>query len=107
MASIPHPRSTRPIHTTSRTPPRGPARRADRPTRTADLRPIGRNCELAETRPTQLHSSRSEEHTSELQSRSDLVCRLLFEKKRKVGGIGQARHIDWPCAVRGPAKRRV
>src|SRR3989440_1713652 len=26
-------------------------------------------------------SDRSEEHTSELQSRSDLVCRLLLEKK--------------------------
>src|SRR5450432_4430023 len=28
-------------------------------------------------------SPRSEEHTSELQSRSDLVCRLLLEKKKK------------------------
>src|SRR2546421_3538390 len=28
-------------------------------------------------------SVRSEEHTSELQSRSDLVCRLLLEKKKK------------------------
>src|SRR5206468_12375590 len=28
-------------------------------------------------------SHRSEEHTSELQSRSDLVCRLLLEKKKK------------------------
>src|SRR5215207_7578331 len=28
-------------------------------------------------------SSRSEEHTSELQSRVDLVCRLLLEKKNK------------------------
>src|SRR5206468_6099602 len=27
---------------------------------------------------------RSEEHTSELQSRSDLVCRLLLEKKNKI-----------------------
>src|SRR2546421_7895671 len=27
-------------------------------------------------------ASRSEEHTSELQSRSDLVCRLLLEKKK-------------------------
>ena len=26
---------------------------------------------------------RSEEHTSELQSRSDLVCRLLLEKKKQ------------------------
>src|SRR2546428_9370310 len=28
--------------------------------------------------------SRSEEHTSELQSRSDLVCRLLLEKKKQL-----------------------
>src|SRR5438132_6471693 len=28
--------------------------------------------------------SRSEEHTSELQSHSDLVCRLLLEKKKKL-----------------------
>src|SRR2546421_9024546 len=30
-----------------------------------------------------LVEERSEEHTSELQSRSDLVCRLLLEKKKK------------------------
>src|SRR6267378_7226758 len=29
------------------------------------------------------HQARSEEHTSELQSRRDLVCRLLLEKKKK------------------------
>src|SRR2546430_13590154 len=29
------------------------------------------------------HRSRSEEHTSELQSQSNLVCRLLLEKKKK------------------------
>src|SRR3712207_7510341 len=29
------------------------------------------------------HSARSEEHTSELQSRQYLVCRLLLEKKKK------------------------
>src|SRR5438034_4801462 len=29
------------------------------------------------------HEIRSEEHTSELQSHSDLVCRLLLEKKKK------------------------
>src|SRR5216683_5292647 len=31
----------------------------------------------------ELYPPRSEEHTSELQSRSDLVCRLLLEKKKK------------------------
>src|SRR3712207_8069598 len=30
-----------------------------------------------------LHHTRSEEHTSELQSRQYLVCRLLLEKKKK------------------------
>src|SRR5947207_11750376 len=30
---------------------------------------------------------RSEEHTSELQSHSDLVCRLLLEKKKKTNHI--------------------
>src|SRR5437870_9456349 len=29
------------------------------------------------------HADRSEEHTSELQSRGHLVCRLLLEKKKK------------------------
>src|SRR5690606_41897001 len=32
--------------------------------------------------PTSLSASRSEEHTSELQSRENLVCRLLLEKKK-------------------------
>src|SRR5438874_9780358 len=37
---------------------------------------------------------RSEEHTSELQSRRDLVCRLLLEKKKNSSGteIGSLRH---------------
>src|SRR2546428_13578242 len=33
--------------------------------------------------PGRSGETRSEEHTSELQSRSDLVCRLLLEKKKK------------------------
>src|SRR5579885_3911888 len=40
----------------------------------SDLRPV-----LPEPR----QADRSEEHTSELQSRFDLVCRLLLEKKNK------------------------
>src|SRR5260221_14639558 len=35
---------------------------------------------------------RSEEHTSELQSHSDLVCRLLLEKKRRFHLEVQSRH---------------
>src|SRR5438874_8873825 len=33
-------------------------------------------------KPPAIDASRSEEHTSELQSRRDLVCRLLLEKKK-------------------------
>src|SRR5438874_8580112 len=35
---------------------------------------------------------RSEEHTSELQSRRDLVCRLLLEKKKKQKSTGAERY---------------
>src|SRR2546430_13700631 len=35
-----------------------------------------------------LDASRSEEHTSELQSQSNLVCRLLLEKKQRFGADG-------------------
>src|SRR5438105_9600890 len=34
---------------------------------------------------------RSEEHTSELQSRVELVCRLLLEKKTNTGGVRRRR----------------
>src|SRR5438477_11234792 len=34
--------------------------------------------------PRRLASERSEEHTSELQSHVNLVCRLLLEKKKKI-----------------------
>src|SRR2546427_2717391 len=36
----------------------------------------------------ELEGARSEEHTSELQSQSNLVCRLLLEKKKKKTDIG-------------------
>src|SRR6185312_15880796 len=37
---------------------------------------------------------RSEEHTSELQSRSDLVCRLLLEKKKYRFADRVRHHVD-------------
>src|SRR5438034_6396711 len=40
-------------------------------------------CEHVPDRFDQMRDLRSEEHTSELQSHSDLVCRLLLEKKKK------------------------
>src|SRR6478736_7760871 len=38
-----------------------------------------------------LPPSRSEEHTSELQSQSNLVCRLLLEKKKKKQNLDQKK----------------
>src|SRR5207247_10040390 len=65
----------------------GPRRRARR---LEDHRRLVRDCDdpgahAAEAGDRRLHLAtdepRSEEHTSELQSRVDLVCRLLLEKK--------------------------
>src|SRR2546430_12588340 len=39
---------------------------------------------------------RSEEHTSELQSQSNLVCRLLLEKKNHVITVERRRHCYTP-----------
>src|SRR5438132_13196025 len=41
-------------------------------------------CDLVGFVHVLLRTPRSEEHTSELQSHSDLVCRLLLEKKNKL-----------------------
>src|SRR3712207_8151830 len=45
-------------------------------------------------------TSRSEEHTSELQSRQYLVCRLLLEKKAGRGSCGDAHDGDAAVAAR-------
>src|SRR5436190_14431893 len=63
---------------------RDPGGRRDRATRGARrarraLSPL----RLAGRRRRRRWNPRSEEHTSELQSHSDLVCRLLLEKKKK------------------------
>src|SRR3712207_7442529 len=55
-------------------PPRSPVRRCCSPRRPASPRPCSGGGRLPAT-------ARSEEHTSELQSRQYLVCRLLLEKK--------------------------
>src|SRR5260370_32504524 len=54
------------------------------------LRPYCHQSRLSRPR----HCQRSEEHTSELQSHLNLVCRLLLEKKKIKGVIS--------CATRGP-----
>src|SRR5436190_17035489 len=43
----------------------------------------GRRNRQPEARASRFRLARSEEHTSELQSHSDLVCRLLLEKKKQ------------------------
>src|SRR5260221_7067486 len=60
--------------------PEGPAgwTKVTKGARSAPGRQLYRSSPSAES----LHA-RSEEHTSELQSHSDLVCRLLLEKKKK------------------------
>src|SRR5437867_8938175 len=45
-------------------------------------RPKASSWRLSPCRPNLWTSARSEEHTSELQSPYDLVCRLLLEKKK-------------------------
>src|SRR3989442_2143152 len=52
--------------------------------------------------------SRSEEHTSELQSRPHLVCRLLLEKKKRITdwrAIGRRARIDDAPGADSPARR--
>src|SRR2546427_6379305 len=44
--------------------------------------------------PCRAASWRSEEHTSELQSQSNLVCRLLLEKKKKKQTRNPAQQLD-------------
>src|SRR5438132_13844189 len=48
----------------------------------ADGRAAARSARAARPRVERQRPARSEEHTSELQSHSDLVCRLLLEKKK-------------------------
>src|SRR5258707_10469608 len=42
-----------------------------------------------------IHRGRSEEHTSELQSRQYLVCRLLLEKKKTDSKLQQVLFLLW------------
>src|SRR5206468_12929962 len=62
------------------------SRPAQRPDHPGQLGQYGRHGTVGRIQPRDhvpSNQSRSEEHTSELQSRSDIVCRLLLEKKKK------------------------
>src|SRR5437016_6617214 len=43
---------------------------------------------------TEAQSVRSEEHTSELQSLTNIVCRLLLEKKKKTADISSSHGVN-------------
>src|SRR2546429_1324697 len=81
------PRSTLFPYTTLFRSLRGPGHRSTSQSRSARWeRPrtcSGTSCCTRSTGPSACASWRSEEHTSELQSRLHLVCRLLLEKKKK------------------------
>src|SRR2546429_3744712 len=83
----------------------------------APLRPVRARCpRSADTRPVGAsRERRSEEHTSELQSRLHLVCRLLLEKKKDMTAISiptlellrflrsilvfPGRCVEWRCSL--------
>src|SRR2546422_8566332 len=61
---------------------------------------IGATCGRMHKRLSLVHpaaggADRSEEHTSELQSRLHLVCRLLLEKKKKAHDQRRGRLYKW------------
>src|SRR2546427_3180006 len=52
------------------------------------------------------YQARSEEHTSELQSQSNLVCRLLLEKKKKASTqIVRSHHLPSDESGRGNSRQ--
>src|SRR3712207_7590825 len=73
---------------------RAPRSGAPSPTGTPSPPPTSRGTPRSPTTPP--CTSRSEEHTSELQSRQYLVCRLLLEKKKK---RRKGSELRAPCSV--------
>src|SRR3982751_7116234 len=59
-------------------------------------RPGRRDVRLSSSNRPMASVMRSEEHTSELQSRSDLVCRLLLEKKNSRQPAGPCTCSECP-----------
>src|SRR5258706_2155609 len=57
---------------------------------------------LAPAGTHQMPSDRSEEHTSELQSLTNLVCRLLLETKKLIAALPNARVIFAPSPGLSP-----
>src|SRR2546422_6655259 len=81
-----------------------PARQSGGRRPSSSLRTTRRTDRTMSTRTAPCVWSRSEEHTSELQSRLHLVCRLLLEKKKRImldsandplAWRWSPRHFDW------------
>src|SRR2546422_4682115 len=91
------PRSTLfPYTTLFRSRPTAPSRQPT-PARSSSVRLSGRSSSTL---------ARSEEHTSELQSRLHLVCRLLLEKKKKKNRYGST-NINHTCTRRRDLLRHL
>src|SRR2546430_9227933 len=73
-------------------------------TSNSDVTRLGKGCRQYAQNPVcsfpQCRSlpGRSEEHTSELQSQSNLVCRLLLEKKKKISRTIDSGHFYLPLS---------
>src|SRR5256886_11574157 len=77
-----------------------PMGRATRGTRGIDLRKDDFVVSLCAVSADDSERMRSEEHTSELQSQSNLVCRLLLEKKKKTNSSASLRPSIIPAHPR-------
>src|SRR2546426_7980891 len=111
MPSAPPPASARsarrPAHRTSRAPAAAPS--AETSHRKHDSMAVPR-CGASDPRRLPPHTaSKTEEHTSELQSPCNLVCRLLLEKKKKKKKMTSSLRISTelilinvcrPCKIR-------
>src|SRR5438477_8911775 len=80
-----------------------PGRPACRPARRGPWAPPYRRETTARSRTTP--RARSEEHTSELQSHVNLVCRLLLEKKKKKQPSTQPTPATPPATMRRPIRK--
>src|SRR5690349_22855024 len=90
LHSFPTRRSSDLMPATKKASAKSPSQASTAPSKAALTR-VTADAKLA-TNANKKRAERSEEHTSELQSRRDLVCRLLLEKKHHQSSSG--RHVQ-------------
>src|SRR2546430_5145883 len=71
------------------------------------LRQANRRHDVVAVQIADRYELRSEEHTSELQSQSNLVCRLLLEKKKKTAPPRLPRRIGHEPDPRAAVRTRL